>query len=66
MTHVNWTPELLGRFIKAIEAAKAANQALFTFPVDTRHGQVNLEFSLDYAQYLADHLTDVAAPPTLQ
>lgn len=65
MTFVYWSNELLGRFIKAIEAAKAAQEPVFGFPVETPYGPKTLEFSLDYAEYLAEHLTDSLAHSTL-
>lgn len=66
MTHVRWTYEMLGRFLKAIAAAKNEHVDVFEFDVDTTRGTARLPFSVDYAEYLADHLTDVLAPPTVQ
>lgn len=67
MISVTWTPALLGRFVKAIDEAKKAAQLDFHFPVDTRFGTHTLHFSVDYAEFLADHLsTGFAADAAVQ
>lgn len=67
MTPVKWTPALLGRFTKAIAAAREARDAEFDFTVDTTHGQATVRFSVDYAEYLADFLsTSFAADAAVQ
>lgn len=67
MVHVAWTPALLGQLVKAIDEAKKAGQPDFHMPVDTRIGAHTLHFSVDYAEYLADHLsTEIAADQAVQ
>lgn len=64
MTFVIWTPHLLGEFLKAISAARDSGEQVFDFVVDTRYGKETLQFSLDFAEYLSEHLTDASAANT--